>query len=77
MHHLPRPHWFAALRPDWPLLVLGVAALAAPFAVLDQGGGWHTALFSVPATLAIPALAIEAMLGLARLTDWMEGHGSR
>lgn len=72
-----RLHWFIALRPDWPLLLLGFAALIAPFVVLDQGGGWHTALFSAPATLAVPALAVEAMLALARLGDWMEGHGSR
>lgn len=69
--------WLTALRPDWPFMLLAVTALAAPFIVLDQGGAWHTALFSCPATLAVPALAIEAMVGLTRLGGWMESNGSR
>lgn len=63
----------AALRADWPFYALALASLIAPAIVLGQGGGWHTALLSCPATLATPAIAVEAMLGLARFSEWMEG----
>lgn len=69
-----RPAW-GGLRQELPFLALAAAALLAPFVVLGQGGDWPTALWSVPATLAIPPCAIEAMLGLARLGVWIEGGG--
>ena len=52
---------------EGPWLLLGVAALSAPFAVLGQGGDAHTAMLAGIACLASPCLAIEAMQGLARL----------
>ena len=53
--------------PDGPWLLLGVAALSAPIAVLGQGGDGHTAMLAALACLASPCLAIEMMQGLARL----------
>ena len=64
----------AARRAEWPIYALYAASLAAPAIVLGQGGAWHTALLSCPATLATPAIALEAMLGIARLGQWMEGR---
>lgn len=52
---------------DGPWLLLGAAALSAPFAVLGQGGDAHTAMLAALACLASPCLAIEVMQGLARL----------
>lgn len=49
--------------------MLGLAALAAPCAVLLQGGDVHAATFAGLATLVSPCAAIEAMLGLARLAN--------
>lgn len=66
---------WSGLRPELPFIALGAAALLAPFVVLGQGGDWPTALWSCPATLAIPSCAVEAMLGLARLGLWIEGDG--
>ena len=63
----------ATTRTEWPFVALGLLSLAAPVAVLDQGGDWRTALLSCPALLAAPGAAIEAMLGLARATLWLEG----
>lgn len=62
-------------REDWPLLLLVLASLLAPLVVLGQGGNWHVALFSCPATLLAPTLALEAMLGLARVGDRMRRGG--
>lgn len=53
--------------PDGPWFLLVAAALAAPVAVLAQGGDLHVALLASLVCLATPAGAIEAMLGLARL----------
>lgn len=53
--------------PDGPWLLLGAAAVAAPVAVLCQGGDLHVALLASLACLATPGAAIEAMMGLARL----------
>jgi len=52
---------------EGPWALLGAAALAAPFAVLAQGGDAHAAVLAGLACLGSPGAAIEAMLGLARL----------
>jgi hypothetical protein len=52
--------------PEGPLWLLGAATVAAPVAVLAQGGDLHAALVAALACLATPGAAIEAMLGLAR-----------
>ena len=57
--------------PDGPWWLLGVAAATAPAALLAQGGDLHVALLAPLACLAVPALAIEAMLRLARLAMGM------
>jgi hypothetical protein len=54
--------------PDGPWWLLGAASLAAPVAVLGQGGNLHLAILAALACLATPGAAIEAMTGLARLT---------
>jgi hypothetical protein len=54
-------HW-----PEGPWWLLGGASLAAPVAVLAQGGGLHLAILAGFTCLATPGAAIEAMLGLAR-----------
>jgi hypothetical protein len=59
--------------PDGPWALLGLAALAAPCAVLMQGGDGHTAILAALVTLASPGAAIEAMLALARLTAAIRG----
>jgi hypothetical protein len=80
---MARARWKAAVavadgaRAEWPFLALYGLALLAPVAVLVQDGGWALALLSCPAVLAVPAAAIEMMLGLARATLWMEGGGGR
>jgi hypothetical protein len=61
--------------PEGPWLLLLSTALAAPFAVLGQGGEWHTAVLAALACLATPGAAIEAMLGLGRLAARIEGGG--
>ena len=53
--------------PDGPWWLLGAASVAAPVAVLGQGGDLHVALLASLACLATPGAAIEAMMGLARL----------
>ena len=53
--------------PDGPWWLLGVAAAAAPAALLAQGGDLQVALLAPLACLAAPGLAIEAIRGLARL----------
>ncbi|MCB4823447.1 hypothetical protein [Roseicella aerolata] len=53
--------------PEGPWWLLAAAALAAPFAVLGQGGNLHLAVLAALACLATPGAAIEAMTGLARL----------
>ncbi len=57
-----------------PWLLLTTAALAAPFAVLAQGGDAQTAVLAGLACLASPCFAIETMLGLARLAQVMDRH---
>ncbi len=58
---------------EGPWALLGSAALAAPFAVLAQGGDAHTAVLAGLACLGSPGAAIEAMLGLARLLLLVQG----
>ena len=53
--------------PDGPWWLLGVAAAAAPAALLAQGGDVEVALLAPLACLAAPGLAIEAIRGVARL----------
>ena len=55
--------------PDGPWWLLGAAAVAAPFAVLAQGADLHVAIAAGLACLASPSAAIEAMMGVARLTQ--------
>ncbi len=65
-------------RAEWPFLALYGLSLLAPVAVLAQNGGWPLALLACPVVLAVPGLAIEMMLGLARVTLWMlGGEGGR
>lgn len=59
--------------PEGPWALLSAAALAAPFAVLAQGGDAHTATLAGLACLGSPGAAIEAMLGLARLLLLAQG----
>ena len=59
----PLPPW-----PDGPWWLLAGASVAAPVAVLLQGGDLHVALLAALVCLATPGAAIEAMLGLARLS---------
>lgn len=54
-------------RQEGPWLMLLLAALAAPPAVLAQGGDWHAAISAGLACLVAPCLGIEAMLALARI----------
>jgi uncharacterized membrane protein len=54
--------------PEGPWWLLGAAAVAAPFAVLGQGADAHVAAAAALACLASPPAAIEAVLGIARLT---------
>lgn len=59
--------------PEGPWALLGLAALAAPGAVLLQGGDAPTAVLAALVTLASPGAAIEAMLALARATGALRG----
>ena len=59
--------------PEGPWALLGLAVLAAPCAVLLQGGDAHTAILAALVTLASPCAAIEAMLAVARLTGVLRG----
>jgi uncharacterized membrane protein len=54
--------------PDGPWWLLAAAALAAPIAMLWQGADMHVAVAAALACLASPSAAIEAILGVARLT---------
>jgi hypothetical protein len=63
----PRPHLSLGPWPEGPWWLLVAASLAAPFAVLAQGGSPQVAALAALACLATPGAAIEAMLGLARL----------
>ncbi|MDB5372407.1 MAG: hypothetical protein JWP04_1049 [Belnapia sp.] len=53
--------------PEGPWLLLAIAAVSAPVAVLGQGGDGHTALLASLVCLASPGFAIETMQGVARL----------
>ncbi|MEN0072762.1 hypothetical protein [Roseicella sp. DB1501] len=64
---IARPRPCRGPWPEGPWWLLGAAALAAPPAVLIQGGDLHVALLASLACLATPGAAIEAMMGLARL----------
>ena len=55
--------------PEGPWWLLAAAALAAPFAVLSQGADLHVAIAAGLACLVSPSAAIEAMMGVARLTQ--------
>lgn len=60
--------WSAAeLWQEGPWVLLGATAVAAPFAVLDQGGDGRTAMVAALACLASPCFGIELMQGVARL----------
>jgi hypothetical protein len=63
--------------PDFPWMLLCAVSLAAPVLVLGQGGNWHAAVVAGLACLATPSAAIEAMLGLARLTIRIEDGARR
>ena len=60
--------------PEFPWQLLCAISLAAPVLVLGQGGDWHAAVVAGIACLATPGAAIEATLGLARLTIRIEGR---
>jgi hypothetical protein len=59
-------------RQEWPFLLLFAVALSTPFCVLGQGGDLRTGLFAALAVLALPGVAIEAMLGVVRLALLIE-----
>ena len=63
----PEPGFPLGPWPDGPWWLLLAAVVAAPFAVLFQGGDLHLALLAALACLATPGAAIEAMAGVARL----------
>lgn len=65
----PIPRW----RAELPFALLVATAVATPFAVLDQGGSWHTALGAACAVLALPGAAIESMVGAVRFALLMGG----
>jgi len=67
----PLPRW----REELPFILLGAAALAAPLAVLGQGGDWHTAVLAACVVLGVPGAAVEAMIGVARLAVYLRGGG--
>jgi hypothetical protein len=52
---------------EGPWILLAATAGCAPLAVLAQGGDGHTAVLAGLACLAVPCLAIEMMMGVARL----------
>jgi hypothetical protein len=70
-----RPGMTTGEWPEAPWALLGACALAAPCAVLVQGGDAHTAVLAGLVCLGSPGAAIEAMLGLARLTSLGQGPG--
>lgn len=61
-------------RVELPFLLLGACALAAPVAVLDQAGNWHTAILAACVVLGVPGAAMESMLGAARLAVALRGR---
>ena len=63
----PEPKFPLGPWPDGPWWLLVAASVAAPFAVLLQGGDMHVALLAMLACMATPGAAIEAMAGVARL----------
>ena len=70
-----RPGRMTGDWPEAPWALLGACALAAPCAVLAQGGDAHTAVLAGLVCLGSPGAAIEAMLGLARLASLAQGPG--
>jgi hypothetical protein len=70
-----RPGMMTGDWPEAPWALLGACALAAPCAVLIQGGDVHTAVLAALVCLGTPGAAIEAMLGLARLASLAQGPG--
>ena len=64
-----RPDRIIGAWPEGPWALLVATALAAPAAVLIQGGDAHTAVLAGLVCLGTPGAAIEAMLGLARLAS--------
>jgi hypothetical protein len=75
MRRRQRPERLIGEWPEGPWALLGATALAAPLAVMSQGGDAHTAVLAGLACLATPGAAVEAMLGLARLATLAEGPG--
>jgi len=66
----------ALARSEWPFATLCLLALLSPIVVLAQGGEWTLAVLACLGVLAAPGAALEAMLGLARATLWLEGSGA-
>ncbi len=66
----PLPRW----REELPFLLLGAAAVAAPFAVLGQGGDLHTAFLAACVVLGAPGAAVESMAGAARVALYLSGR---
>lgn len=68
MARMDKPHFsLVGPWPEGPWWLLVAASVAAPVAVLVQGGDLHVALLSSLVCLGTPGAAIEAMSGLARL----------
>ncbi len=68
MARMDKPHFsLVGPWPEGPWWLLVAASVAAPIAVLLQGGNLHVALLSAMVCLGTPGAAIEAMAGLARL----------
>jgi hypothetical protein len=74
--YLPQSMFHPLTRVDAPIGLLCAAAAASPLAILHQGGDWHTAALSACVVLGAPGAAIEAMVGLLRLTMWIEKGGN-
>lgn len=60
-------------RTELPFATLWLLALLSLPIVLAQGGDWPLALLAGAAVLAVPGAALEAVLGLARATLWLQG----
>ena len=60
-------------RTELPFATLGLLALLSLPTLLAQGGDWPLALLAGAAVLAVPGAALEAVLGLARATLWLQG----
>lgn len=63
------PRW----REELPFILLSVAAVAAPCAVLAQGGDWHTAFLAACVVFGAPGAAVESMIGAVRFARLMRG----